>query len=242
MLRFRYNTGAFPKDFSYAIDTDAVRGYNHLEYSEESDHFKITTASWYCILTKPTCESIFMIWKATSSMKMRLVFVGVYLTNTAATSWRWAKWSKKLECYYGLGDKPTHFNLKGKRFQNWVTDEYAFGKDRDPLYKAIPLHRPAHQCFLRDFSLTIPSGLFDFGQERRNVTSFGRKEAKWIIISLRPEMTEVVTSYTDLTGNRNYPLWALGTTRASGATFRKSNVREVTQKFRIWRFRAMPFT
>ena len=31
VLRFRYApNGSFPKDFSYAISEDAVRGYNHL--------------------------------------------------------------------------------------------------------------------------------------------------------------------------------------------------------------------
>ena len=45
VLRFRYNTdGSFPKDFSYAIDEDAVRGYNHLEYSEEADRYVIRTS------------------------------------------------------------------------------------------------------------------------------------------------------------------------------------------------------
>ena len=39
-----------------------------------------------------------------------------------------------------LGDKPVDVNLKGKRFENWATDSYAFGKNTDPIYKAIPFY------------------------------------------------------------------------------------------------------
>ncbi|HCO82622.1 MAG TPA: hypothetical protein DIT95_03695, partial [Arenibacter sp.] len=38
----------------------------------------------------------------------------------------------------------THSNLKGKRVSNWVTDQYAYGKDQDPLYKAIPFFIGLH--------------------------------------------------------------------------------------------------
>ncbi len=40
-----------------------------------------------------------------------------------------SKISHDGESYYGLGDKPQNLNLKGKRYENWVTDSYAYGKD-----------------------------------------------------------------------------------------------------------------
>ena len=55
-----------------------------------------------------------------------------------------SKVSQPSESYYGLGDKPAHLNLKGKRFENWVTDSYAYGKGTDPIYKAIPFYSGLH--------------------------------------------------------------------------------------------------
>jgi alpha-glucosidase len=42
--------------------------------------------------------------------------------------------------FYGLGDKATQMNLKGKRLENFATDQYAFQKDQEPLYKVVPLY------------------------------------------------------------------------------------------------------
>lgn len=60
------------------------------------------------------------------------------------------------ESYFGLGDKPEHLNLKGKRFENWVTDSYAFGKETDPIYKAIPLYKVYTVTKHTGSFLTIP--------------------------------------------------------------------------------------
>jgi alpha-glucosidase (family GH31 glycosyl hydrolase) len=48
-----------------------------------------------------------------------------------------SKASKDGECFYGLGDKATKMNLKGKRLENFATDQYAFQKIK-PLYKVVP--------------------------------------------------------------------------------------------------------
>jgi alpha-glucosidase len=40
--------------------------------------------------------------------------------------------------FYGLGDKATQMNLKRKRLENFATDQYAFQKDQEPLYKVVP--------------------------------------------------------------------------------------------------------
>jgi alpha-glucosidase len=37
------------------------------------------------------------------------------------------------ESFFGLGDKPTELNLRGKRLKNWNTDAYSFSWNQDPL-------------------------------------------------------------------------------------------------------------
>ena len=147
-----------------------------------------------------------------------------------------SKTVNERESYFGLGDKPDHLNLKGKRFQNWVTDSYAFGKETDPIYKAIPFftglhHGKAYGIF---FDNTFRS-YFDFGQERRNVTSFWAQggEMNYYFI-YGPKMQDVVENYTDLTGKPHQlpPLWALGFHQCKWSYYPEAEVKAVTSKFR----------
>jgi alpha-glucosidase len=39
-------------------------------------------------------------------------------------------------------------NLKGKRLENFATDQYAFQKDQEPLYKVVPLYWVTKQTSL----------------------------------------------------------------------------------------------
>jgi alpha-glucosidase (family GH31 glycosyl hydrolase) len=48
--------------------------------------------------------------------------------------------AKSEESFFGLGDKATEFNLRGKRLKNWNTDAYSFGYNQDPLYRSIPFY------------------------------------------------------------------------------------------------------
>lgn len=236
VLRFRYTTdGSFPKDFSYAIDADAVRGYNHLEYTEEEDRYIIKTSKLALHITKANMHKTIYDLEGNIINQDEIGFHWEYSYEHGSDIVKMSKFEQKLECYFGLGDKPTHFNLKGKRFENWVTDEYAFGKDRDPLYKAVPFYIGLHDNIAYGifFDNTFRT-FFDFGQERRNVTSFWAQGGEMnYYFFYGPEMNEVITSYTDLTGKPELPpLWALGFHQSKWSYYPESNVREVTQKFR----------
>ena len=68
-----------------------------------------------------------------------------------------SKVTQQAESFYGMGDKASHTNLKGKRVNNWVTDQYAYHKDQEPLYKSIPFYIGLQNEIAYGFSLTIPS-------------------------------------------------------------------------------------
>ena len=146
-----------------------------------------------------------------------------------------SKASKDGECFYGLGDKATQMNLKGKRLENFATDQYAFQKDQEPLYKVVPFYiglqnKQAYGIFFDNTFRTF----FDFCHERRNVTSFWSEggEMNYYFI-YGPKMEDVVTSYTDLTGKPELPpLWALGYHQCKWSYYPESNVKEITAKFR----------
>ena len=59
------------------------------------------------------------------------------------------------ECFYGLGDKSCHSEIRGRRFELWGSDTYAYGVDTDPLYKNIPFLSVFTTVSLTEFSSII---------------------------------------------------------------------------------------
>ncbi|OMP30581.1 MULTISPECIES: glycoside hydrolase family 31 protein [Mangrovimonas] len=238
VLRFRYTTsGTFDNDFSYAITKYASTGYNFLEIEEEATLYKITTSKLICHISKSNLRvSLFDAKDLTLINEDELGFHWEESYEIGGDIVKMSKTSHDGESYFGLGDKPVKLNLKGKRFENWVTDSYAYGKNTDPIYKAIPFYTGlnGNKSYGIFFDNTFKS-FFDFAQERRNVTSFWAQggEMNYYFI-YGPQMSDVVANYTDLTGKPHQlpPLWALGYHQCKWSYYPESKVKEVTQKFR----------
>ena len=238
VFRFRYTTvGNFDNDFSYAITKYASKGYNKLEIDDDSEKYIITTSKLRCEISK---ESLRVgIFDAKTGTLINQDEIGFHWEESYQYGGNVVKMSKVShdgESYYGLGDKPNHLNLKGHRFTNWVTDSYAYGKDTDPIYKAIPFYTGLHhnKAYGIFFDNTFQS-FFDFAQERRNVTSFWAQggEMNYYFI-YGPKMTDVVENYTDLTGKPHQlpPMWALGFHQCKWSYYPEAKVKEVTSTFR----------
>jgi len=237
MLRFKYATGAkFENDFSYAITEDALRGYNKLEIKEDETNYVVTTTKLICKINKSNLKV--KIYDATDHTLINEDELGFHWEESYENGGNIVKMTKASpngESFYGLGDKPEHTNLKGKRFQNWATDSYAFGRHTDPIYKAIPFYTALNKQ--KSYGIFFDNSFkshFDFCSERRNVTSFwadGGEMNYYFIYG--PKMQDVVASYTNLTGKPELPpLWALGYHQCKWSYYPESNVREITQKFR----------
>ena len=238
VLRFRYTTtGTFENDFSYAITKYASTGYNHLEIDEDDEKYIVTTSKLICHISKENMRV--QLYDAKDNVLVNEDELGFHWEESYEFGGNIVKMSKAVnerESYFGLGDKPEHLNLKGKRFQNWVTDSYAYGKDTDPIYKAIPFYTGLHhnKAYGIFFDNTFRS-YFDFAHERRNVTSFWAQggEMNYYFI-YGPQMQDVVENYTDLTGKPHQlpPLWALGYHQCKWSYYPESKVKEITSKFR----------
>ena len=238
VLRFRYTTtGNFKKDFSYAITKYASKGYNHLEIVEEKNYYKVITSKLICNISKENLSV--QLFDAKDNKLINQDEIGFHWEESYEYGGNIVKMSKVSqdgESYYGLGDKPEHLNLKGKRFQNWVTDSYSFKKGTDPIYKAIPFYIGLHhgKAYGIFFDNTFMS-FFDFAHERRNVTSFWAQggEMNYYFI-YGPKMEDVVINYTDLTGKPHQlpPLWALGFHQCKWSYYPENKVKEIAKKFR----------
>ena len=238
VIRFRYaTTGKFENDFSYGVTIHASRGYNFLEVTEDETHYIVTTSKLICKVEKRSLQV--SLYDALDLKLINQDEIGFHWEECYEHGGDIVKMSKvcqKAESFYGLGDKPVEVNMKGKRFENWATDSYAFGKYTDPIYKAIPFYTAIQndKSYGIFFDNTFKTS-FDFAQERRNVTSFWAQggEMNYYFI-YGPKMQDVVANYTDLTGKPHAlpPLWALGFHQCKWSYYPESNVKEVTNTFR----------
>ncbi|MGJ5643049.1 glycoside hydrolase family 31 protein [Formosa sp. S-31] len=238
VLRFRYATDSnFENDFSYAITKYASTGYNHLDIKETKDLFIVTTSKLICELDKSDLK--IKIYDSKDNSLINQDELGFHWEESYEKGGNIVKMSKIShdgECYYGLGDKSEHLNLKGKRFENWVTDSYAYGKTTDPIYKAIPFYTGLHHN--KSYGIFFDNSFrtyFDFAHERKNVTSFWANggEMNYYFI-YGPKMNDVVANYTDLTGKPHQlpALWSLGYHQCKWSYYPEQKVKEVAEKFR----------
>jgi len=236
VIRFRYATdNNFENDFSYAISEDGVRGYSKLEVEEHETCFKIITIKIIIQIDKSDLKITIFDVHGNVICKDDWGFHWEQSYEFGGNIVKMSKSAPQGECYYGLGDKPMHLNLKGKRIENWATDQYAFGKDQDPLYKSVPFYVGMHEerAYGVFFDNTFKT-FFDFCQERRNVTSFWAHGGEMnYYFFYGPDMQDVITRYTDLTGKPELPpLWALGYHQCKWSYYPESKVKEITSKFR----------
>jgi len=237
ILRFRFTTKSiFENDFSYAIDENASRGYNHLGTKEFDNYYEVTTSKLICHIHKVDLRVA--IFDAVDGSLISEDESGFHWEENYDYGGDIVKMSKAApsgESYYGMGDKPVQSNLRGKRFENWATDSYAFERHTDPIYKTIPFYTALHKkkAYGIFFDNSFRS-FFDFCHEQRQITSFWAQggEMNYYFI-YGPKMIDVVASYSDLTGTPELPpLWTLGFHQCKWSYFPESKVKEVAHKFR----------
>ncbi|WP_405413766.1 glycoside hydrolase family 31 protein [Maribacter sp. Asnod1-A12] len=236
IFRFRYATNYnFEPDFSYAIDPDATMGYSKLEVIENDTEYIIATARLSILVDKKTLRTQISDLEGNIINEDELGFHWEENYEYGGNTVKLSKITQSGESFYGMGDKAMHSNLKGKRVENWVMDQFAFAKEQDPLYKAIPFYIGLNKgkAYGIYFDNSFKTG-FDFSQERRNITSFwadGGEMNYYFIFG--PDMAKVVGSFSSLTGTPELPpMWALGFHQSKWSYYPESNVKDIAAEFR----------
>jgi len=226
--------GVFLEEFSYAVPK-LEHTQAEFKLLENEYEFCVSTRVVNCHVRKKdffisfsdnnnhitSADAVPMHWEE------NIKFGGYYVFCT--------KTCQPEESFFGLGDKPTEFNLRGKRLKNWNTDAYSFAWNQDPLYRSIPFYISlnddiAHGIF---FDNTFKAQ-FDFGAEDKTKTSFWADggELQYYYIH-GPHMMDVVKSYHVLTGTHPMPpLWALGYHQCRWSYYPEAKVRKITNGFR----------
>ncbi len=237
IIRFRYaNHTIFEDDFSYAIDPGHKLSPTTVEFREvEGSHGIVSTPVLDVMVSK-------------DKLSIKILDKEGYTISEDEAGFHWESHpkyggnivicTKKIlgsENFYGLGDKPAASNLRGKRFQMWGSDTYAFESDTDPIYKNIPFlvglhHKRAYGIFFDNSFRTF----FDLGHERPNVYSFWAQggEMNYYFI-YGPELLEVSRDYHRLTGVPEMPpKWSLGYHQSKWSYYPEKVVKDLAKTFR----------
>lgn len=236
IIRLRFSvTGKFENDFSYGISNKFEKTNVKTQLEETEKEFVLSSATLKLTIQKLDFKHKFENLEGQVLCEDEKGFHWEDFYEKGGHIVQMSKYAKDSEHYYGLGDKPMNLNLRGKRLQNWGTDEYGYPKGQDPLYKNIPFfiglqNDLAYGIF---FDNSFRS-FFDFASERRSVTSFWADggEMNYYFIN-GPELIEVTKRYTMLTGVPEMPpMWALGYHQCKWSYYPESQVKEITSKFR----------
>nr|WP_294942138.1 glycoside hydrolase family 31 protein [uncultured Mucilaginibacter sp.] len=224
----------FLDEFSYAVPELPTKQVK-FSLAETDLEFKVSTEAVNCHIRK---QDFFISFSDSNGIvtssdaapmhwEENVKFGGYYVfcTKTCAPE----------ESFFGLGDKATEFNLRGKRLKNWNTDAYSYGWNQDPLYRSIPFYISVNDGIASGifFDNTFKAH-FDFGGEDPTKTSFWADggELQYYYIH-GPHMMDVVKNYHILTGTHPMPpLWALGYHQCRWSYYPENKVRVIANGFR----------
>jgi len=236
ILRFRYAVeGYFDADFSYGIAPEYKAAGCQPQVTEEDLLLTVKTSA---VVLKITKRNLAIAIYDHNGRVIQEDDKGFHWEKNEKYGGQIVQNSKKIqpgEAFYGLGDKPTDLNLKGRRFQNWGTDEYGYHYNTDPLYKSIPIYYGLHDGIgYGVFFDNSFKAYFDFGSERGNAASFWAQggEMNYYFIA-GPDLMDVCRRYTLLTGTPEMPpMWSLGFQQCKWSYYPESKVKEITTKMR----------
>ncbi|MGB6222772.1 glycoside hydrolase family 31 protein [Haloferula sp.] len=237
VVRFRFTPeGRFEDDFSYALDPNYQPVVPEHEVVEFGDGVAIKTGSLSIRVNRSGLKTT--VTDTNTGTILSQDDKGYHWQDNKQYGGEIVKMSKVCqseEYFYGLGDKSCDLNLRGRRFQMWGSDTYAYTPDTDPLYKNIPFYislckGTAHGIF---FDNTFRTS-FDLGAESPDVTSFFSQGGEMNYYFIHgPEPLDVIRRYTRLTGLVNMPaLWTLGYHQCKWSYYPEAVVRGIADGFR----------
>lgn len=236
IFRLHYTmAGDTYEDFSYAIDPGFTPQGTEIRFEEKGSYYQISTPSLICRVTK---KELLVHFYDTSGKVLCEDKRGFYRRDSlmkGISEIRVTKKAPKGVQYYGLGDKPFELNLRGRAFENWNTDSFAYKRGDDPLYRSIPFYSALieNRAYGIFFDNTYRTH-FDFDRKKNETSSFSAEGGRMDYYFINgPGLLEVAQRYAKLTGTPEMPpMWALGYHQCRWSYYPESRVREIAEIFR----------
>lgn len=235
VIQFTYAPdGHLGDNFSYAALPDAFPEPTSLQVEEGETAVTISTAALQVKISKNALRAVV---RNTEGLTLSEDDKGFHWEPNSTYGGNIVQYSRRIqsrEHFYGLGDKSCHSEIRGRRFELWGSDTYAYGSDTDPLYKNIPFfiglhHGVAYGIF---FDNSFRS-FFDFGKERKDTTSFWAHGGQMNYFFINgPTVADVVRRFSQLTGVPEMPpLWSLGYHQCKWSYKTEVELTEIAQGF-----------
>jgi len=206
-VRLRPSDGDFIEPFSYAVNKVDWPIVDY-EILEGPDALEIRTAGVVCRIGKRP----FRIGLETLDGKpICLDMMG--MQSRAEGGARLSLAMQPDEASYGLGERASNLQLRGKKFAFWNTDPAIYARGSDPLYYNIPFYLGVHRHSLYGvFWDNSSRGSVDVGASKLDEMIFEAEsgELRYYLFA-GADVKSVLGRYTELTGRIKLPpLWSLG--------------------------------
>ncbi len=236
IVRFFFSYGNQAEDFTYARDPKCRPTTVNLEVAETEAVYEITTASLEIALHKPDA-SIRITYRSSGLIlhEYAAPFYTRFTLMKGLDQMRLQFRTDRREGFYGLGDKAWDTDLNGRSFENWNSDSFAYGRERDALYRTIPFFyglRSGHAygIFLDNTYRTH----FDFNSHADGLATVWADGGSFDYYFINgPKLDQVAGRYAQLTGLPELPpLWSLGYHQCRWSYYPESRVKELAATFR----------
>ncbi|MBT9449834.1 DUF4968 domain-containing protein [Akkermansia glycaniphila] len=215
IVRLRYVSGAvFENIPSYGVDPEYEPDYPELAEEETAYALEVRTPRLIVRVRRADAGLEFIHRRTNTVLNRDAEGMGHRKIEWNGEEKVWV--SKHLpegEHVFGLGDKPWALNLRGRRFEMWGADYYAFKEGSDPLYKNIPFYMGLNRGVQYGifFDNTMRS-YFDIGVANPERLIFGADGGVMdYYFVCGKSAVDTVRLYTCLTGLPPLPpRWALG--------------------------------
>lgn len=230
-----YLEGDIRSDFSYAIDPKFEAPKVSYTFEEKEKHYVIETHALKATVRK---KKLLVDFFDKEGRVLCRDEDGFYRRESLMKGISELKITKKVPRkvrFYGLGDKAVDIDLRGRAYENWNTDSYAYKRGDDPLYRSIPFYLALIED--RGYGIFLDNTYrtrFSFDRKKNRVSSFSARGGVMNYYFIYgPELNTVTERYTRLTGTPEMPpMWALGYHQCRWSYYPEARVREVADTFR----------
>ncbi len=216
-------------DFSYAVVAQPTG--IHTEISEVNDQLIIKTNKVIVSIQKNPVRFRFLDLKQQVINEDDSGF-GMGWNGEQVTTY------KKIqvgERFIGLGEKTGSLDRKGSGYQNWNTDNYAYGAGSDPLYCSTPFYIGIHHHLSYGiFFDNSYKSFFNFGASNNRFASFSADTGAMNYFFMGGDSVgEIIKQYSHLTGYMPIPpLWSIGYQQCRYSYYPDKEVLNVANTFR----------
>ncbi|MCP9235095.1 TIM-barrel domain-containing protein [Lewinella sp. JB7] len=236
LIRFTYTYGEPEADFSYARDADARPAEVKPSLKESEEGYLLQTTTLEVRVAR--ADASVRVTDRESGLVLHEYAAPFYARHTlmhGLDQMRLQFTTDRHEGFYGLGDKAWDTDLNGRCFENWNSDSFAYGRERDALYRTVPFFyglREGH-----GYGIFVDNGYrshFDFNSNRDGLATVWTAGGAFDYYFINgPRLDEVARRYAQLTGVPELPaLWTLGYHQCRWSYYPESRVRELAATFR----------